>query len=301
MARVLLAEDSPTQVVMLKALLEEDSHEVEVAADGAIALDMIEKDIPDIVVTDMQMPNLDGLGLVQQLQRRQSPVPVILIAAEGSEKLAYQALKVGAACYLPKSAVDDSLLDSIDRVLSLMETEMSYKNLIEHLDYNEYQFTLDSKPALIDPLVNLMQQVAGGLHLCDDVERARIGMAVQQALLNAMFHGNLELSRQQMLDDEEIAVEGEASLVESRLNESPYADRKIHFRANLGLHRLEFIIRDEGNGFDTSELPSAEEAEDLDIEGGRGLVMIRSFMDEVSFNEKGNEITMVKRTNDSAE
>ncbi|TWT79160.1 Response regulator PleD [Planctomycetes bacterium CA13] len=296
MARVLLAEDSPTQVVMLRALLEEDAHEVQVASDGAIALEMIEKEMPDIVVTDMQMPNVDGLQLVRTLRNQSSQVPVILITGYGSEDLASQALKEGAACYLPKTQVDESLLDSIDHVLELMATDMSYRNLIENLDYNEYQFTLPNEPSLIGPLVNLMQQVAGGLQLCDDIVRARIGMSVQQALLNALYHGNLSMSREQVVDDEEIYVEGEPSLAQSRAKLSPYKDRKIHFRANLGLQRLEFIIRDDGDGFDTTKMPTTDHPQSLDIDGGRGLVLIHSFMDEVRFNDKGNEITMIKHT-----
>ncbi len=294
MSRVLLAEDSPTQVIMLRALLEEDSHEVQVAGDGLKALEIMSEQLPDIVVTDMQMPNMNGLELVQAIRAKHSSVPVILITGQGSEELAAKALLEGAAAYLPKSVVDEELLGSIEHVLGLLETQMSYKHLIERLDYNQFQFTLENNPELVPSLVNLMQQMVGGMHISDEVTRARIGMSIEQALLNAMIRGNLEISHQAQHDDEEIQVDEVATLVEKRRAESPYGDRRVIFRAHLGKEQLVFIVKDEGNGFNTEEYTDTSVHEPLDIEGGRGLVLIRSFMDEVRFNESGNEIVMIK-------
>jgi hypothetical protein len=56
-----------------------------------------------------------------------------------------------------------------------------------------------------------------------------------------------------------------------------------------------YIIRDEGSGFDASRLPDPTDSANLDRPGNRGLLLIRAFMDEVTHNAKGNEITMVKR------
>ncbi|QDV55732.1 response regulator [Rosistilla oblonga] len=291
MANVLLAEDSSTQVVLLRSLLEEDSHQVRVAADGQVALEMVAHQVPDVVVTDMQMPNMNGLELVKSLRQIYPQVPVILITAQDSEELAVQALKEGAAAYLPKSRLDEELLDSVTHVLSLLDTEMSYKNLIDCLDYYEFQFTLENDPKLIAPLVNLIQQMAAGIQYCDDVTRARIGMALEQALRNALYHGNLELSRDALRKDEELRVVGEPSIVDRRRHEPPYADRKIHFRAKLGHDQLQFTVRDDGAGFDCAAVEPPEQKH-LDDQTGRGLLLIQSFMDEVAFNPEGNEITL---------
>jgi anti-sigma regulatory factor (Ser/Thr protein kinase) len=55
------------------------------------------------------------------------------------------------------------------------------------------------------------------------------------------------------------------------------------------------VIRDEGHGFDVAMVPAVCRPSDLEAEQARGLALIRSFMDEVTFNEVGNEITMIKR------
>ena len=171
---------------------------------------------------------------------------------------------------------------------------MSYQHLIARLDYNQFQFTLENNPDLVPSLVNLMQQMVGGIHLCDEVTRARIGMAIEQALLNAMIRGNLEISHQEQLNDEELHVAEELTLIEKRRSESPYGDRRVIFRAHLGREQLAFIVSDEGKGFDTETFSDTKTNDVLDAEEGRGLVLIRSFMDEVRFNESGNEIVMIK-------
>ncbi|QDV68513.1 putative transcriptional regulatory protein TcrX [Rosistilla carotiformis] len=300
MANILLAEDSPTQVVLLKSLLEEESHRVRVAGDGQVAMAMVAQQVPDVVVTDMQMPNMDGLELVKNLRHGYPQVPVILITAQDCDDLAVRALKEGAAAYLPKSRVDEELLESVAHVLSLLDTEMSYKNLIDCLDYYEFQFTLENDPKLIAPLVNLMQQMAAGIQYCDDVTRARIGMALEQALRNALYHGNLELSHDELVRDEELKVAGEPTLVDRRRSETPFNDRRIHFRAKLGHEMLQFTVRDDGPGFDCSAVQSPEH-NGLDATGGRGLVLIQSFMDEIRFNDRGNEIKLISRVMEAAE
>ncbi|MFG0261057.1 MAG: ATP-binding protein, partial [Novipirellula sp. JB048] len=153
----------------------------------------------------------------------------------------------------------------------------------------------ENDPSLIRPLVNLMQQVAAGMQLSDDVTRARIGMAIEQALLNAMCRGNLEIDREAQLEDEELQLSSEMTLVERRRCESPYGDRRVLFRAHLGHAELVFIVSDEGPGFDAATWMATNASETLEIEKGRGLVLIRSFMDEVRFNDAGNEIVMIKR------
>ena len=68
------------------------------------------------------------------------------------------------------------------------------------------------------------------------------------------------------------------------------AMKKVYLNYTITNDLLKIIIRDEGNGFDYNNLPEVV----IDDESGRGLLLIRNFMDEVSFNESGNEITMVK-------
>ena len=74
------------------------------AVNGKEALEEIEKHIPDLVLTDMQMPEMNGLELVTAVKEEYPFIPVLLMTAQGSEEIAVQALRRGAASYVPEAA-----------------------------------------------------------------------------------------------------------------------------------------------------------------------------------------------------
>ena len=126
----------------------------------------------------------------------------------------------------------------------------------------------------------------------DEADRLRVGTALAEALANATDHGNLALDS--MLREEDPAAYRRTG--DERAAEEPYRRRKVHVRMHITQEEATFIIRDEGAGFDPNDLPDPTSPENLTRASGRGILLIRTFMDDVSFNEKGNEITMVKRT-----
>jgi len=284
-----------TQAIQFQMMLEEANYEVAHFVNGAKALEAIEKIRPDVVLTDMDMPEMNGLELVSSLRFQYPSIPTILMTANGSDELAVRALEEGAAAYVPKAKLDEMLLGTLEQVLGLMRADRNYSNLIDCLNQNQFDFSLPNDPALIEPLVDLMQQMLSGMKLCDTVERVRVGMALEHALANAMFHGNLELNREQLAEDAATGIEGLRSEVEERQTKPPYRDRKIRFSANMTPAEATFVIRDEGKGFDASLVPKPGDPRLLEREGGQGLVLMTTFMSEVRFNQCGNEVTLVKR------
>src|SRR5262249_22612056 len=103
-------------------------------------------------------------------------------------------------------------------------------------------------------------------------------------------HGNLELGSALRETDEK---EYYRLSVERRTQE-PYADRRVLVSARFTRSELTFIIRDDGNGFDPALLPDPTDPSNLGKVSGRGLLLIRTFMDRVEHNDKGNQITMTK-------
>ena len=92
-----------------------------------------------------------------------------------------------------------------------------------------------------------------------------------------------------------------SELVERRRRQSPYQERRVHVVARETRSDATYLVRDEGSGFDPSTLPDPTALANLDRPSGRGLLLIRTFMDEVRHNEKGNEIEMVMRRRASEE
>ncbi|MCO8125268.1 response regulator [Stieleria sp. TO1_6] len=296
MAKVLLVEDSPTQAVEMRMLLEEGSHEVRHAANGQLALELLATENLDIVVTDLEMPELNGLQLVETMRTDYAHIPAILVTARGSEQLASEALQKGAAGYVPKNHLQSLLNDTIIDVLGVIRTDASFAKLISTLKRNVFEFEMPNDAELISPLVGLLMQVVSGMDLIGGAQMNRLGVAIEHALVNAMYRGNLQLGPSVTPQHHALIYEDATSdLIERRKQESPYADRKVYVSATASKDEIRIVIRDEGKGFDTSKVPDQVNPDVYDAESGQGLVLMKSFADQLCFNDVGNEVTMIKR------
>lgn len=297
MPSVLIVDDSAVDRRFVGGLLSRQGrYDVDYAEDGSIALTKVRATPPDVIVTDLQMPNRNGLDLVGAIRMHHPSIPVILMTGHGSEGLAVEALQRGAAGYVPKPQLGDRLLDAVEEALNLSRADRTYERLISCLQKCEFEFELDNDPALVDPLVDLVQQMVAGMTLTDETGRFRIGAAVKEALLNGMYRGNLEISFQQMQDTRVSLLEGNgADPVHTRREQKPYCNRHVKVDLQINTSQARFVICDEGPGFDPTALPPAGQLGSLDPQTGRGLVLMRAFMDEVHFNPNGNEVTMIKR------
>ncbi|HHK41351.1 MAG TPA: response regulator [Planctomycetaceae bacterium] len=291
---VLVVDDSEVDRRLVGGLLARDiDWLVEFASNGREALELMQTTEPDVIVTDLMMPDMDGMELVTQVAVQHPNVPVILVTAQGSEEVAVEALSRGAASYVPKDQLADKLLETVEQVMALEKADRHYNRLIGCLTRAEYQFELDNDPALVPPLVDLLQQMLMGMQCCGTTTRMHAGVALEEALLNAMLHGNLELTPEEVQETRAHLRQG-ADLVaaaERRLQE-PYCHRKVFVQAKITPSQAEFKIRDEGSGFDVSQLPARGDPQTLQHASGRGLVLMQNFMDDVVFNEQGNEVVM---------
>jgi len=297
MTSILVVDDSAVDRRLVGELLERKFEcSVDYAVNGLEAMARLKDVAPDLVVTDLTMPEMNGLQLVTSVREHFPSIPIILMTAYGSETLSIEALEKGAASYVPKSRLADKLPDTAKEVLTLAKADRCHAKLIHCLDETRFNFTLDNDPSLVDPLVDLIQQMVSGMGLADFTGRLQIGVAVKEAVLNSIFHGNLEITQEQVQEVEhELIQEGDLSLVDKRAREEPYCNRRVHVEICITPKEARFVIRDEGNGFDVSEIPDLNEPGALEPSGRRGLSLIQTFMDEALYNEKGNEVRLVKR------
>lgn len=300
MSSILLVEDSPTQAMQLKLQLEAGGHDVICCDDGTPALELLANGTFELVVTDLELPILNGLQLIKKMKADYPHVPAILITGQGSERLAAEALKQGATSYVPKSMVDDMLLGTVENVVGIMRADHNYAELIECTVDHRIAFELPNKPALLVTAIDLVTQLAGGMQLLSGIERYRVSQALQHAAANALFRGNLELTREQFPQASvgDVDMDALPAIVRERMNTKPYANRKIHFDARLMRDLIRVVIKDEGPGFDVKAHEARQHEQDgaaaFSGELGRGLTLIHRFMDRVTFNAPGNEVTLIK-------
>jgi two-component system KDP operon response regulator KdpE len=107
--RILVVDDEPQIARVLRTGLKTHGYDVRVAADGLSALETFNDWRPDLVVTDLSMPNLDGLELCRRL-RQVSQIPIIVLSVRGEEKIKVESLDAGADDYVTKPFGMDELL-----------------------------------------------------------------------------------------------------------------------------------------------------------------------------------------------
>lgn len=299
---ILVVDDSEVDRRLVSGLLPQElDWLVEFADNGVAALEKMELSVPDLVVTDMMMPEMDGMELVTRVRVEYPHTPVILITAHGSEMLAVEALRKGATSYVPKPVMAQKLRETVEQVLALSRADRSYSRLVQCLTNARYDFALDNDPALVPPLVDLIQQMLAGMEFCDATGRMHAGIALEEALLNAILAGNLEMQADEVQTARQHLRRGQYwGLVESRRQTDPFAQRTASVRVNISAAQATFVIRDEGRGFDISRVPEPADAEYLEQRTGRGLVLMKNFMDDVQFSAEGNEVTMTLNSDASA-
>jgi CheY-like chemotaxis protein len=246
------------------------------------------------ILTDMLHPEAGGLDMLERLWQDPASraVPVIVLTSAKNEHLAVQALRAGASSYVPNRLIHGELLDTLNSVLASAQAQLNRSRVMDCLTEWKCEFQLLSDRSLVGPLVRYLQEATQGMGLlCEPGEETRLGIALEEALLNGMYHGNLEV-------DSSLREDSEArfhSVVESRSAEQPYCDRRLRVVAHLNRREAHFLIEDDGPGFDVSTVPDPTDPVNVERVSGRGMLLMRTFMDEVEYNDSGNRVRLVKR------
>lgn len=248
------------------------------------------------MITDLVMPQLDGFELLRVIRRHYPDLPVIVMTAYGNESIAVKALEAGAASYVPKAQRAERLMETVERVLSRCEAERRRARLAGSITELRCRYCLENDTALIAPLIDEIQQRLAGTCIRDANERIRTAMALEEAILNAMYHGNLEITEEETHRARAQALPGQlVDVVEERRERPKYQLRRVVVDVHITATGATFCVRDDGPGFDMAAMVRRTDSDCFESGWGRGLSLIHRLMDKVSYNAVGNEVTLVKR------
>ncbi len=120
MAKILVVDDSPTEVHVLQTLLEKNGYDVVVANSGEEGIIVARENLPDVVLMDVVMPGMNGFQATRQLSRQEetATTPVIIVTTKDQETDKVWAKRQGAADYIVKPVQEKALLESLNRVLA---------------------------------------------------------------------------------------------------------------------------------------------------------------------------------------
>ena len=146
--RILVVDDEPQLTRVLRTGLKSRGYDVRAAADGLAGFETFSDWQPDLVITDLAMPNVDGLELCRRL-RAISQVPIIVLSAKGEEKTKVEALDLGADDYVTKPFGIDELLARVRASLRRSSTDSKIEPEPKTLDSGDFHIDLESRKVTV--------------------------------------------------------------------------------------------------------------------------------------------------------
>ncbi|MGQ0665788.1 MAG: response regulator, partial [Nitrospiraceae bacterium] len=214
------------------------------AADPSTALTTIGLAAPDIVITDLFLPEGAGLALTKELRSRHEPCLVIVMAKDAPEPAVVQALRAGVVDCLHKPVAEEELAHALQRARDQLPEGLAD---IAGIRRTEYRLSMDSHPNHIPAVVSwLIRTTASTL---SEAQRLRVRGALYELLLNAVEHGNLEMFHQAK---QKALAEGRyEGLLLERLNDARLKDRRVAIQVlyEKDARCLTYRVADEGKGF----------------------------------------------------
>ena len=115
MARILIVDDSPSQLMGIRRIVEKLGHEALTAEDGAAGVELAKKELPDLILMDVVMPNLNGFQATRSISREPSTkhIPVILVTTKDQDTDRMWGMRQGARAYLTKPFSEEELSEVI--------------------------------------------------------------------------------------------------------------------------------------------------------------------------------------------
>ncbi len=245
----------------------------------------------DLIITDIKLRKMDGIELLRRVNGQDEPIPVLIITGHGNVEDAIRALRYGASDFIRKPFDVNDVASSVRMIL---KRKLEKQIADSYAQYIENQKTVFRLPVDSDMITAISYQLTKNLvpaGLCNNTTAENIALALQEALSNAMFHGNLEISSSIR---EERGVKGFNAEVEKRKDNPELGNRTVRVQYELTRKYVEYVIEDEGKGFDHTSLPDPRDPENFFKNSGRGLLIIRIHMDEVEWNETGNVVRLRK-------
>ena len=296
-AQILLIDDDPAVLDMVHSALAHYGMEVHAYPEAIQALELLQNPSApefDLVITDINMEGLDGFDVIRKVKALHPRLPVVLMTGQSSVDYAIRAMRMGASNLFMKPIAIRDLVQSVFHLVDMHRDFRLADDGLRGLVNERRHFLFRSDELDVPSLVRHLTDRLVPMGFASTSNLDVIAMALHEALVNSLEHGNLDLDSN-LKGDLFAREDPYGKMRAERMADPVFAGRLIEVRLAMDTERFEIEISDEGRGFDTGRMSPLLKGSDMCSHCGRGLPLIFLVMDEVHFNEKGNQIRLVLR------
>lgn len=285
---ILVVDDDPIIREICKTNLQTVGYHVRTAENGEEALASLKQSKTDLVVLDRMMPKLDGEEVLNRVRRNEltKNLPIIFLTAKSSIEDVTDGLRLGANDYLIKPFSVSNLIEHVNKALE--------RHYLVNGDEEDWKKRGDTVKSSVEITFQYPSDIPGVIYaLTRDLQVRNIKglkLGLFESINNAVYHGNLEMDSAMKQGSNGFAEYEE--LAHQRIEEEKYGNRWVRVRMEQNSSRIQFTIVDSGGGFEWDNLPNPDDNEALTYFAGRGIMLTRFYYHSVTWNDKGNEITL---------
>jgi len=263
-------------------------------------LEYLRYEIPELVVLHTGDDPASQVALFEGLEEDPwlDSVGIILVVPDVEEVIeVYQGFNI--AYFLNEHEIDRNL-GRVIRILDEKREFLNYDGIIKKITVLSGELILETDLLLVQYYSSLFSNYLFKEGFVDRGKKFSAKLSLEELLTNAMEHGNAGITY-----DEKTALQerGESiqEFVETRMHQAPWKGRRVSLAYSISPMSSRFTITDQGAGFDTSKLPTRKDMMSLDLSHGRGIFLSMNSADTLTYNTKGNEVTVEFGHNGKAE
>ncbi|MBV6494839.1 MAG: Chemotaxis response regulator protein-glutamate methylesterase [Turneriella sp.] len=248
---------------------------------------------PDLVFIELQLPNENAIKYLEQIKRSKGNSQIIVITDNATVENAVIALRHGAFDFLKKPFEFEEIARIVEKFFSITKHREADYDIYSCIIEESRTFELQTNFALVSTFMSEIMHIISRFSGFDKKTMLTIRLSLYEMLVNAMEHGNLEIDYEMKKNLLEKVVDYQRFL-EERTQQEPYRGRKVLVSYHYNTKSISFTITDEGKGFDVNKVPNPHSTENIENLSGRGIFISRVNMTRVTYNDKGNSVTLYK-------
>lgn len=263
--RILVVDPDAGYRQLIGDLLTDAGYSFKAKYSGTDALQLISQGECDLLLMETQLGDMDGIQFLQEVHRLDTRLPVIIITGAATVSLAIDAMQYGAFHLVRKPFRMSEIVSVVDKAIKLKKIlwrrKASSKRLVSRIE-----LSIPSELEQLEPTVFYLLEMVNSVHPLESSQEMDLAAGLTEALSNAILHGN-----------------------------GKRPELRVYLEMNFHGSALEFIIRDQGNGFDFTDVVDPTTESNLLSDAGRGILMMNWYMDRVEYQGNGNTLRLVKQ------